>query len=73
MKIEIDDAEIKEEVKKYIMRKIKKELKEEIDEQILDICTDVETFELRTPEINKKLEKIEDWINDNFLDKRLML
>ena len=58
--IDIDLKPIKEHINKYIERKIKEQLKDYCENEI-DEFVSVSLDKIRVPNIEKRLERLEDW------------
>ena len=73
MTLQIDTKEIEEYVLKYIKRKVQKELKDVVEEEISDIYVNSGNIEIKIKDNDKDIEKIVDWIKENFPDKPIFL
>jgi hypothetical protein len=65
IKIEIDEKEIIKKLEEYLYRRLRKKLREycEYEEDLL-VQLDKNEITVKHPEIERRLERIEDWIKD---------
>jgi len=62
LKIELDLEAIKAKLEKYIYKKIQKTIREDLDEDIMTMIDfDFPNLEIHYPDMEKRLEKLEDW------------
>ena len=60
--IKLDLTEIKEKLNNYILHKVKEQIKHDLEYDGLEIVNlDFPKIEVRYPEVQERLEKLEDW------------